>query len=124
MSASSYLEVKLLNHLRGVPYVPPAGLYVQNHLGDPGDTGLLRQAANKVRQLVVFDPPDDEGVMRNAVGLTWFKVPAAETYSHFSIWDALSGGNNLGAGIWDEEHSFSVGDNATCDPGSLVWTIE
>lgn len=123
MSLSAYLENKLLDHLRGVPYAPPAGLYVQNHVGDPGEAGLLRQAANKERQQALFDAADG-GVMKNSAVLSWAKLPAAETYSHFSVWDALSAGNCLGSGWWEEPRAYSVGDTAMVDPGTLIWILE
>ncbi len=82
---------------QGTP-VPPSTLWVQLHVGDPGPDGDQNVAVNSQRIQVTFGPAANEGADGRAQAPTdsnvsWTSVPADETYSHISIWDAETGGN-------------------------------
>ena len=70
----------------------PTGLFVQLHTGDPVLTGLDNIAANSERKSVTFGAASS-GIAFSTNEVQWPSVPATETYSHVSIWDAATGGN-------------------------------
>jgi hypothetical protein len=96
MSISNYGELALLNTLRGTSY-SAAGTYVKLHLADSGETGVNSPAANATRQSITFSPAS-AGAMATSSGATWTNVPNTETYTHWSLWDAVSAGNCLWTG--------------------------
>ena len=81
--------------------VPPATLYVQLHIGDPGSTGIANPALNTERQPITFDTivspgiPTDGSADSLSVGtVTWSDLPNTEEYSHVSLWDHPTAGNS------------------------------
>ncbi|GAF76753.1 unnamed protein product [marine sediment metagenome] len=84
--------------LAQTPAAPPANLYVQLHTGDPGPDALLNVAANSERKLISFAQAtniDTDGHSQavSDAAVSWPVVPATETYSYISLWDALTSGN-------------------------------
>jgi len=82
---------------QGTP-VAPVSLYVQLHIGDPGADGLGNPAANTERMAIPFDAAanlntDGRAQASSNANVSWPSVPADETYSHISLWDALTAGN-------------------------------
>ncbi len=80
----------------GTP-VAPTGLWVQLHVGDPGPDGDQNVAANNVRMAISFGDPANTGSDGRAeaesdANVSWPSVPADETYSHISLWDAETAG--------------------------------
>ena len=123
MSLSNYLENQLLNHIRGVAYSVPAGLYVKLHLGDPGEDCVNNAAAETTRKLVAFGAAS--GGSMSATGspvAQWTNFPANETVSHFSVWDAVSGGNPLGKGALSSSSILQIGD--TLQLNALTWNLD
>ena len=84
--------------LAQTPGTPPTDLFIQLHIGDPGPDGLGNPAANTERMLISMGLAVNTGVDGRAQAVSddnvaWPSVPATETYSHVSIWDALTAGN-------------------------------
>ena len=78
--------------------MPPAALYIQLHVGDPGGDGTDNPAVETGRELVTFAVPGVDGVTGAAktvtsAAVTWVTVAASETYSHISLWDDPTAGN-------------------------------
>lgn len=123
MSLSDYLENALLNHIRGgTAFTQPTNLYVKLHIGDPGEAGTANAAGETDRILVTFGAASG-GVMANDAEVLWEAVSTAETYSHFSVWDDVSAGNNLGSGALDSPVAIAVGEDARFAIGDLTWTL-
>ena len=83
---------------QGAP-TPPATLFIKLHIGDPGPTGVDNPAINTERQPVTFDtisspgtPVDGSADSLTLGTVTWSALPAAEEYSHISLWDDLTAG--------------------------------
>ncbi len=79
----------------------PVTLYLKLHIGDPGADGNSNPAVNTERKVVTFDaivspgtPTDGSAVADTAATVTWNDLPATESYSHISLWDAATGGNS------------------------------
>lgn len=109
----------MLDHLFGVAtFTPPAGLWVQLHAGDPGE-GLDAPAAATDRQPVTFTAPVTRD-SANAGAVEWPAMTATETLSHFSIWDADTGGNCWMAGYLEAPEDVTAGEPFTIAPGRLV----
>lgn len=85
----------ILDSLSGAPWVPPAALYVQLHVGDPGSAGTANILTGPPRVQITGWNPAANGTKVTASVPTWsnwsFTSPA--TITHVSCWDAASSGN-------------------------------
>lgn len=84
--------------LAQTPPTAPTTLYVQLHIGDPGADGTGNPAVNDVRVEIPFGlavniNTDGRAQAASDANVAWPSVPATETYTHISLWDALTGGN-------------------------------
>lgn len=59
------------------------GKFARLHTGDPGPDCTANLAAQSLRVPVIFD-----GANLNTSTLQWPLCPAAETFTHVSLWDA------------------------------------
>lgn len=128
MSTSDYLEAAWLNTCRGggsgVTFTAPAAVYVQLHLGDPGETCTANQASNTTRQAISFAAAaSGAGTMTSNTDAQWLSVPSGETYSYFSLWDAPTSGNALGSGPLTSPTTVNPGDNFRLPSSTVVWTL-
>lgn len=97
--------------LRGTAYTAPAAVYVKLHTADPGEDGTTSAASNTTRQAATFAAASSgAGTMATSATLTWTSVPASETYSHWSMWDASSAGNCLWTGALASSATVAIGD--------------
>lgn len=123
MSLTNYLEAALLNHLRGgTAFTQPSGLFVKLHTGDPGEDATSNAAAETTRVEASFGAPSG-GVMANDAEVLWESVSDSETYSHFSVWDAVTSGNPLGYGSLSASKAVTAGEDARFAVGALTWTL-
>lgn len=83
--------------LRNGSYTGPAALYIQLHTGAPGAAGTANVATNNTRKLITFGACSG-GVSTSSSDENWTTVPAGETYTHFTIWDASTAGNFQASG--------------------------
>ncbi len=95
--------------------------HVKPHTGDPGAAGAGNAAAETDRAAVSWDTPS-LGAMDNDATVDWTAVAATETWTHFSLWTASSGGTFLHSGTLTGM-SVTSGGNAQLDIGDLVVTV-
>lgn len=119
---SNYYENRLLDTLRNVS-LAVANVYVRLHTGDPGEDCTANAAANATRQVVTFAAASGGSMSSNAAA-TWTNVPNTETYSHVSLWDALTAGNALWKGPLTAAKSVTAGDTFTIGSGNLTVTLD
>lgn len=128
MSASNYLEDKVLDHcLKGTSFTQPTNIYVSLHSADPGETGaneITAGANSYARQLATssFAAASGGSKVSNA-DLTWLDMPAV-TVTHFAIWDALTVGNCLFSGALGASKTTQAGDTFKILSGNLTVTCD
>lgn len=122
-AATDFLELEILDHiLRVGSYTMPSGLFVQLHTADPTDAGTTAVASNNTRTSVTFGAAS-AGTSANTTAVTWASVPASETYSHFTIWDASTSGNPLIRGALTAPQAVVTGNTFTIPIGSLTVSL-
>lgn len=84
--------------LSGTPL--PQTLYVQLHDGDPGD-GTANLCVETDRQAITLEASVEPYTVVNDASVSWTNLPANETASHISLWDASSAGNCWAVGRWE-----------------------
>ena len=94
---SNYAEGKLYDHtFRNIPWTSPPNVYVALHTADPGEdcTNAELSGDNYARALISAMGAATDGIGKNSAIIT-FASPSASwgTITHFSVWDAISGGN-------------------------------
>lgn len=101
----------ILNVLRGTAYtgVTP---YVKWHTGDPGAAGTANASATTTRMAMTLGAPSAGSAVSSSMSWTSW-VPAAETLTHFSIWDNVSAGNFLQSGALTASKSPTTGDSVS-----------
>lgn len=104
--------------LNGVSYVNSVGVFVQLHIGDPGVAGTTNVATNNTRKSASFGAAGANGVCSNDAEILWSSVPAAEDYTHASVWTLVSGGTFLGSGAITS-NAVGVGDDFRLAIGDL-----
>lgn len=109
MSVSNYLENKLLDTLRNVS-LAVTSVYIKLHTADPGEDGTTAAATETTRKLISFNAASS-GSMASSATITWTSVAATETYTHWSAWDASTGGNCLWTGALSSSAAVVLGDN-------------
>lgn len=117
----------ILNSLcRGVAWTPPAGVFVQWHVGDPGVAGTSNAATNNTRQAATFGTGAANSAgystISNTVAITAAAVPGSEDYSHYSAWSASTSGTFLFSGLITANPVIS-GDTFTVAIGALALAI-
>lgn len=113
----------ILNHFRGgATWVPPDEIYVKLHIGDPGANGASNPAANTVRKFVTFGGASG-GVISNSSQIQWLAVSNDETYSHASLWSAVTGGSFLGSGALPTPVAVTAGATFTIPSGELDYAL-
>ncbi len=123
MSLSNYLENELLDHIAGTAYTVPSGLYVKLHTGDAGEDGSSNAATEATRKEVTFGTAASGSMSATGTPVAeWTSVSTTETYTHFSIWDASTSGNCLGAGALSSSAAMTAGD--TFQLTSLTWALD
>lgn len=137
-AASDYLETAIYNNLlRGVNFVPPSAIYVALHTASPGDTGdnevgtgafpaYVRQDAAKGSGNVAdgWTAPSG-GSGKNALQLIFpvFDGAAPLTVTHYTLWDAATGGNCLVSGQLASSRTLNPGDVFVVDVQKLTVTV-
>ena len=100
---------KNLDWLRGVSPGTIAGLFIAQHTGDPGGAGTTAASAVTTRRQATMNAASGGQITLNTMSGT-YAMTATETISHFSVWDAASGGNFLFSGSWTTPRSVINGD--------------
>jgi hypothetical protein len=109
-AASNYLESALMEHFRGTQLPLPSGFYVALHTSDPTDAAsatevtvgawpaYARQTVGTPLSSAWTASADEGGGGKQITNANTINFPAnngagAVVVTHFSIWDAGSGGN-------------------------------
>lgn len=117
MTATNFLELALLDHaLATSAYSIPAGTFVKLHLGDPGEDGTANPAAETTRKAVTFAAAAaGSATTTGTPAASWTSVAATETFTHFSIWDAVTAGNPLFTGALSASVAMNAGEDFDLD---------
>ncbi len=107
---------------RNTAWSQPAAVWIQLHTGDPGAAGTTSVATEADRVQATFGDAATTGAISNTAALTWTGVAASEDYSHYSAWDASSGGNFLFSGTLTAA-AISAGSDFTIAIGDLDLTL-
>ncbi len=110
MSISNYAELKILEHTTGkTAWTIPSNVYVKLHTGDAGEAGTTNAATETTRKVAAWATASSGSIATSAT-LEWTNVAATETYSHWSMWDASTGGNCLWTGALSSSAAVTAGD--------------
>jgi hypothetical protein len=122
MTIANSLEDLWLDSLDGAGSAYSASAtYLQLHTGNPGENCTASVATEATRKAVAFDPASG-GSKSSSATVTWTSVAATEVYSHWSMWDAASGGTALWYGALSSTASVTAGD--TFEITSLTLTLD
>lgn len=124
MSAiSNFLETKILAKIfNGTDFNIP-GIWVQLHTGDPGEDCTASVAGENSRNPVTFAPASGNTVVSNST-VEWTSVSTAETFSHVSLWDAVTSGNSCWKGALTTPRAVLVGDTFRIPAGNITISLE
>jgi len=92
MPLSKYERNNLPKAWRNEAPTKAAGLFVQLHVGDPGDDCTANVAKESKRKPIALSAIE-EGSVTNTGVLEWEGVTATEKVTHVSVWDAEKEGN-------------------------------
>ena len=110
MSISNYAELKILEHTTGkTAWTIPSNVYVKLHTGDAGEAGTTNAATEPTRKVAAWATASS-GAIATSATIEWTNVAATETYSHWSLWDALTSGNCLWTGALSSSAAVTAGD--------------
>jgi hypothetical protein len=110
MSISNYAELKILEHTTGkTAWTIPSNVYVKLHTGDGGEDGTSSAATETTRKVAAWATAASGSIATSAT-LEWTNVAATETYTHWSLWDALTAGNCLWTGALSSSAAVTAGD--------------
>jgi hypothetical protein len=110
MSISNYAELKILEHTTGkTAWTIPSNVYVKLHTGDAGEDGTTNAATETTRKVAAWATASS-GAIATSATIEWTNVAATETYSHWSLWDAVTSGNCLWTGALSSSAAVTAGD--------------
>lgn len=121
---SDYAELKLLDHVLGTTtYTKPTNVYVKLHTADPGEAGASNAFGDATRKVVTFAAAASGSASATGTPVcTWSPISASGTITHWSLWDASTGGNCLLTGALSVAKTVSSGNNFSLS--SLVCSAE
>jgi hypothetical protein len=105
----------------GTTYAGNASVYAQLHVGAPGSAGTANPAGETLRVITGTLTAASAGAKSNEAAINWTSVSTAETYSHVSLWSAITAGTFLGSGAITAS-AVAVGDNFQIPIGDLTIT--
>lgn len=124
--ASNYLENKLLDHTLAVAtYTRPTTVYLALYTSNPADdnSGTEVSGSGYSRQAITFGAASG-GTSTNTGAVTFTASGGSfGTVSHFSIFDASSGGNMLCYGSLDAARTIASGESLTFPIASVNITV-
>ena len=97
--------------------------FIQLHTGAPGAAGTSNVAGNATRKQVTWGAASN-GTVSNSAAVEWSTsdVDTSETYTHFTLWTAASGGT-FGASGTITANAVTSGDEFTIGIGDLNITL-
>lgn len=133
MSASNYLENKILDHILGnTAYTAPATVYVALHTADPTDVGNVSEVSGNAYARVALTNnttnfPNASGGSKATGAAATFPTPTPSGWgvvTHFTLWDASSAGNCLFVGALTASKTVNVGDTVSFASGAITVTAD
>ena len=122
---SNYLENALLDHAVGTSsFTAPTGVYFKMHTGAPGEDGTANAATETTRADCGAFSAAAGGTTDNDAAITISSVSTTEDITHFSLWDAASGGNCLFVGALTSSVALTAGDDFQVSAGDLDITFD
>lgn len=120
MSASNYLENKILDHTLGTTTYTKPTIYISLHTADPTETGTGTEASggSYARQTAAFNAAS-AGSATNTALIQFSNMPTG-TFTHFGIWDALTAGNMLYYGPLAASKTTTLGDTLVFNSSTLT----
>lgn len=122
---TDYLEDKWVDHLLGTSaYAAPTGGFAKIHTGAPGESAAANASTETTRKAISVATASGLAIASNAV-LEWLAVAvsATETINGLSIWDDLTVGNPLFAGVLTAPvTNVDPGDDLRIASGGLILT--
>jgi hypothetical protein len=143
MSAmTNYLENRLIDHLfRAQTLAAPSGLHVALHTADPTETGAVAEVTGNGYTRGALAPSltnwrstngttgsvstGTGGATANAAAIS-FPTPTGAGWgavTHFSIWDAGTGGNCLFYGALTSSKTINSGDTVSAAIDAITVTL-
>ncbi len=92
MSLSNFEENNLAKVWKNEAPTKAASLWVQLHVGDPGEDCTANVAEENKRKAITLSAIEN-GVVKNTAAIEWEAVVKTEEVTHVSVWDAESAGN-------------------------------
>ena len=127
MSASNYLELKLLDHVLGsTSYSQPSAIYVALSTGSFNDdnSGTELSGNGYSRKVITFGTASSGSISNNSAVEFDTATGDQGTISHFGIFDASSGGNLLYHGAFSSSKVISTGDVLKISSSSLTVSLD
>ncbi len=126
MSASNYLELKLLDHSLGTTsYTAPSNVYLALSTAtiDDDASGTELSGNGYARQAITFAAASGGSVSSNATVTFPTATGSWGTISHWSIWDASTTGNLLFHGSFSASKAIATGDVLKVTSGDLTISV-
>lgn len=121
-SISDFFETQLLKSLKNES-AAVSEVWVKLHKGDPGEAGTSNAASETTRKKATFSAPSS-GQIKTSAKLEWTNVSTNETYSHVSLWDAETSGNNLWNGALSASKAVETGDTFIIPSEGLTLSLD
>lgn len=126
---SAELSLSAANAILDGTATIPATLYLKAHVGNPGNAGANNAATETTRKSFTRNAAA-AGATSNPAALTWTGAAAGgggDTWTHWSAWDAASGGACWIVGTFASSVTVNNGDTVAIAIGDLdlsvtVWT--
>lgn len=104
----------------------PATLYLKAHLGNPGAAGTANAATETTRKAFTRSAAS-AGATSNPALLQWTNAAATENWTHWTAWDASTGGNCWMVGDLSATVNVAATDTVEIAVGDLdlavtIWT--
>jgi len=127
MSASNYLENKLLDHtLGGTAFTQPSGLYLALSTGSFADdnSGTELSGSNYSRKAMTFAAASSGSATTNAAVEFDAATGSWGTVSHWGIYDASTSGNLLFHGSFTASKTIATNDILKVASGSITISLD
>ena len=127
MSASNYLELKLLDHVLGsTSYSQPSAIYVALSTGSFNDdnSGTELSGSGYSRKLITFGTASSGSISSNSAVEFDTATGSWGSVGFFGLFDASSGGNLLYHGAFTSAKTIATGDILKIASGSLTVSLD
>lgn len=132
MSATNYLENKILDHVLGATVLtPPGTVYVALHTANPTEAGNVGEVVgNSYARAPLTNNttnfPNAVAGVKTTGAAANFPTPTGSwgAVTHFSLWDAPTGGNPLWYDPLTIPKTINTGDTVSFAAGAISVTAD